>query len=306
MPEETPQLPASPSRGGPVSEQEIQIEAPSFKDKLKLQKKKILIGLGVFFGVLILAGTVFGIYRYAQRQISLEELKPTPLPAEVSTEEGDPTADWQIYTNEEYGYSIKYPPDWFIEEKEDLTKIYNQDPNIYKFERTREISSGVFDYPIEDFIFDIDVIGVTPEPNLAQRNSVNIGGASGITGILTGGEGEKILMAHLVKSAETYNFYGRPADSNYKDKFNLILSTFKFLEEESCGGMTLTEAKEIALVSECVEEGILTDNSFCNDSTNTWWIDLDIDRPGCAPACVINVSTKKAEINWRCTGLIPD
>lgn len=68
--------------------------------------------------------------------------------------------------------------------------------------------------------------------------------------------------------------------------------------------MSFLEAKEIALESECVGEGSLTDEYFCNQDTGTWWIDLDIQKPGCAPACVINVSTKKAKINWRCTGVI--
>lgn len=81
-------------------------------------------------------------------------------------------------------------------------------------------------------------------------------------------------------------------------------------QEESCikteteEEMSFSEAKEIALESECVGEGNLTDEYFCNQFTGTWWIDLDIQKEGCAPACVINVSTKKAEINWRCTGLI--
>ena len=44
--------------------------------------------------------------------------------------------------------------------------------------------------------------------------------------------------------------------------------------------------------------------SFYNESTGTWWIDLDVVRPGCNPACVVNVANKPAEINWRCTGLI--
>ena len=41
QPEKVPQL--------PVSEQEVQIEAPNLIDKFKIQKKKILIGLGAFF-----------------------------------------------------------------------------------------------------------------------------------------------------------------------------------------------------------------------------------------------------------------
>jgi len=225
MPEETPQL--------PVSEQEVQIGAPSFFDKIKLQKKKILIGLGVFFGVLFFTGAVFGIYKYNQKQIQpVPQPIPTPLPAEVTMEEGDPTADWETYTNTEDGYSIKYPPDWFIEEKEDLVSIYNQNPQAHKFERTKEISAGVFDYPEEDFIFQVTVNkNITPLPILTQEIQVAIGGIVGVKGILIGGEGEKILVGYIVNLGKAYNFYGRPADSNFPDHFDLILSTFKFLEE---------------------------------------------------------------------------
>ncbi len=83
-------------------------------------------------------------------------------------------------------------------------------------------------------------------------------------------------------------------------------------DEESCvktdtgEEMSLSEAKEIFLQSECVEEGSLKEEYFCNENTGTWWLDLEIDKPGCAPACVINISTEEAEINWRCTGLIPE
>jgi hypothetical protein len=70
--------------------------------------------------------------------------------------------------------------------------------------------------------------------------------------------------------------------------------------------MLLTEAREIALKSECFQQGGLTGKSICNDYTGTWWLDLDIEKPGCAPACVVDVVTKKAEINWQCTGLIPE
>ena len=70
--------------------------------------------------------------------------------------------------------------------------------------------------------------------------------------------------------------------------------------------MPLSEAREIALKSECLQQGELTGESFCNDYTGTWWLDLESNRPGCAPACVVDISTKKTEINWRCTGLIQE
>ena len=68
--------------------------------------------------------------------------------------------------------------------------------------------------------------------------------------------------------------------------------------------MGLQEAENIALDSECGTEGNLTSSYFCNKVTGTWWIDLDIKKKGCKPACVVNIETKKAEINWRCTGLL--
>ncbi|MBN2517462.1 MAG: hypothetical protein JXB14_01315 [Candidatus Altiarchaeota archaeon] len=74
--------------------------------------------------------------------------------------------------------------------------------------------------------------------------------------------------------------------------------------EETCGEMSISEAIDIATNSDCTADGSLLDTHFCNENTRTWWIDLDIEQPGCAPACVINVDTGEAEINWRCTGLI--
>jgi len=71
--------------------------------------------------------------------------------------------------------------------------------------------------------------------------------------------------------------------------------------------LTFDEAEEIAKNSECLQEGKLKETYFCNEYTGTWWLDLNVEKkPGCNPACVINVETKKAEINWRCTGLIPE
>ncbi len=80
-------------------------------------------------------------------------------------------------------------------------------------------------------------------------------------------------------------------------------------EEETCvsenGSMSISEAREIALASDCVENGTLKDTSMCNEVTGTWWIDLDIEKEGCSPACVVDIVEETSEINWRCTGLLP-
>jgi hypothetical protein len=77
---------------------------------------------------------------------------------------------------------------------------------------------------------------------------------------------------------------------------------------ESGKSMGIVEASEIALESECADQGILGDTESCNSNTGTWWINLKpyTEKEGCNPACVIDIETKAAEINWRCTGLIVD
>jgi len=68
--------------------------------------------------------------------------------------------------------------------------------------------------------------------------------------------------------------------------------------------LSLDEAKQIALKDSECSKGNLKETYMCNEVTGTWWFDLDIEKQGCMPACVVNVATKEAEINWRCTGLI--
>ena len=55
----------------------------------------------------------------------------------------------------------------------------------------------------------------------------------------------------------------------------------------------------------CLAPSIPCEKSyFCNEGTGTFWINLNLTKKGCSPACVVNIDSKKAEINWRCTGLI--
>jgi len=74
------------------------------------------------------------------------------------------------------------------------------------------------------------------------------------------------------------------------------------VDSESKSILTLADAKQIAIESECGDA--LKDTYVCNENTGTYWIDLDIEEPGCSPACVVDIITREAVINWRCTGLI--
>ena len=79
------------------------------------------------------------------------------------------------------------------------------------------------------------------------------------------------------------------------------------LTEDGNVKMSISEAKEIAMNSECGGNGSLKDEYYCNTGTSAWWIELEpnVEEKGCNPSCIINVNIKNAEINWRCTGLLP-
>jgi len=68
--------------------------------------------------------------------------------------------------------------------------------------------------------------------------------------------------------------------------------------------MSIERAIEIAKTSQCTDEGSLkTETASYNENSATWWIDLDVKKEGCSPACVVSADGS-AEVNWRCTGLI--
>ena len=69
--------------------------------------------------------------------------------------------------------------------------------------------------------------------------------------------------------------------------------------------MSLEQAQEIAEQSSCADVGALTGDAFYNADTGTWWLDLNAEKEGCSPACVVHISDKTAEVNWRCTGALP-
>ena len=85
--------------------------------------------------------------------------------------------------------------------------------------------------------------------------------------------------------------------------FVLSCSTDIKTGDQYCNNMRLSQAYNLAENNDCIVEG-LTDQYICNENTKTWWINLETEKEGCSPACVINTETEDVEINWRCTGLV--
>lgn len=222
----------------PVSEQEIQIQVPSFSEKIQAQKKKILIGVGSFLGVLLLTGIVFGIYQYAQNQIPLEPAGE-PTPTLIATPTPDLTADWETYTNTKYGYSIKYPPELRIKEIGKVDeKIIDLTNFILSELQGATASIAVLSEPYQSVISSLESEwwgGTSQSPNKAEDIIVAGINAKKISGTQVP-TGYDLFGAIFPKGSQTYEIYffigPEMMELGYgKDTFNLILSTFKFQEE---------------------------------------------------------------------------
>jgi len=86
---------------------------------------------------------------------------------------------------------------------------------------------------------------------------------------------------------------------------NLYSTIGSSSSQEMCGTMGYDKAFELAKTV-CSTKWSFKSTYMCNDYTKTWWFDMDIEKDGCNPACVVDTEKWTAEINWRCTGLVDD
>lgn len=93
----------------------------------KFSKKKINIVILGFLGLVIVVGLVFLVSK--QPPLSKTSVA-TPTPELVMSPIPDFAEDWQIYTNRQYGYSVRYPQEWKVDETrpqppDSIVKVYS-------------------------------------------------------------------------------------------------------------------------------------------------------------------------------------
>ena len=232
--------------------QQIIEERPKtgFLEKLKLHKFKILGGV---LGVLIFAGVVFGAYKIGQRQIQPVP-QPTPIPIAVATPTPDPTANRKTYTSDDIGFSIKYPENWYFEENPDFQKPYLVEDALevkVQFANFKPPFKGPAGSIPQGCWFDI--LAADTEMSLDQFITKNptVGSLQGLPDrrervVVDGRPAEKRvylpnefifetrITVHAADTGKVVVFYySSPLAEQAVDceqTFNLMLSTFKFLE----------------------------------------------------------------------------
>ena len=204
--------------------------------------KRILIG-AVIGAVLvgIIGALVFYLYQSNQ-----EETNPTTTPktstpsAKIATPsaEKDETVDWKIFVYKEGNYSISLPPNWtftpgFLGSGSLITdktgKINPADENHLTIEIN--ISENI---PAKSLREHLKTVGGFDSQTVDNATNATVDSIDGLKleGILLSSDGKvatKTTVIAVPKGDKVYSFVAYPPDSNMINKFEQILSTFKFL-----------------------------------------------------------------------------
>jgi len=219
----------------PTEQPEAGLPPPVVEQKPRVNKFVILGGI---LGVLIFIGALFGAYKLGQRQL---QPQPSPSPETVVTPTPDPTADWRVYTNTEASFSFKYP--------QALTPSECKD-GLHLFEITNELEASEFceTPPLGKISIEFGTIPLSTgysqstdfETTEQQITVDDVEATKQTVKKLKEAPGPNYGV-FVTFSKDSHHFLISLREKQYEPTFNLMLSTFKFLEEEGLSPMSPTK-----------------------------------------------------------------
>lgn len=182
------------------------------------QKKIILWSIVAVLGLIL--GFIWfkmAIIRFAKIEESMKKIElpgieiPNIQPTKMTVEEiKDQTVNWETYTNDKYGFEIKYPSDW-VETK----NIFSDDPDMVfcpsALQNTGEGCRTMLNAPSHNPVYESGVIYLYSYNKNFESNNENY----------------FYLGLNSEKDAYYYLFID---DKNNKDIAQKIISTFKFIK----------------------------------------------------------------------------
>lgn len=175
-------------------------------------------------GILILA-VVSGIYYFSKPQAPKSQV-PVVSRAPQTNQTPDDISNWKIYKSKNFSYEFQYPPSYAVEESFDSNgKIYS---TIITNTENKLFSSGeknIDDKDVFTMLIRNPSSELLPEWPDAQDSKISDYLISGQVGIKYGQN--DVIVLHKDKE---YAFHLLSINSQFKDNFDQILSSFKFID----------------------------------------------------------------------------
>jgi hypothetical protein len=170
---------------------------------------------------------------------------PTPTPA-------DPTANWKVYSNTRYAYTIKYPTDWFVDttySENDFTQRGPVEDNEFiggdtGFSNYPNASGYNMENPAPSDLYSVGLMIYRVASNISydqfisskhfgydKKESISINGISAVrlTGVSTDHPVGFTVVNTLVKVGNkmfVFNYSGNPIPQQIKDTANKLINSF--------------------------------------------------------------------------------
>jgi len=178
-----------------------------------MSKKKLLLII-LPLSLIIVVGGLLGTYLYLKR-----------LPGGIS---------WNEHKDDFYGYSIKYPKDWFVYPDEIHKPGYSTRITSYDTSNAQTFPSGglMINIAVDNMgdsknIDDWVVNNPPPVGNIVSQKSKVVAGINSIVQTTS----ELGLLVFIPKNNKVFIIQVEPLESlqkNYVETFDAIISTFKF------------------------------------------------------------------------------
>jgi hypothetical protein len=199
--------------------------------------------------ILIISVLVVGGFFVYKTYFSQNTIQPIGNSTSQPVSTPDPTADWQTYTNEKYGYSFKYPSDWKVEAEngEDPTTTFSpsfSSPcNFNNDGRCTNLTLALGGKYKEgqnlEYYFNINI------QDIVSKRDIVVGGEKALeikyhlAKEYVGHEGEPAIEIKAIHNKNVLTIqYGEQQSTSlselkYENIFDQILSTFKFTDQAS-------------------------------------------------------------------------
>jgi len=209
---------------------EIQPETPQ-----KPKQSNWLVVLISIIAVIVLGLVCYGVYWYFSNTPFIEEgtfIDTGTLPVNDSS---DPTANWQTYRNEEYGFEFKFPGGWFVNEPEDL----KDSPLGLNYYSSFDFTVGGAPIEIsvkEDNALDNMKASLLELGILVGEKIVDVDGAASteLKSYAPPGTEDSLITSsvYIPHNGQFIVFFDSARLEKTSIEFDQILSTFKFIEPE--------------------------------------------------------------------------